>query len=129
MINKLLIMLYNLKCMYVLGTREYPIKIATAWLDLQSNGKMNNDQTARLRQMTNSHNIVDLYNVIQETISISAQMQKVYQNVTNINYTKHYDLSRDYIKLLNLTTNDSKLPELTKETGLQLICNFFYRNQ
>lgn len=74
---------------------------------------MNNDQTARLRQMANGHNIVDLYNVIQETISVSAQMQKVYQNVTNINYTKHYDLSRDYIKLLNLTTNDSKLPKTT----------------
>lgn len=70
---------------------------------------MNNDQTARLRQMANSHNIVDLYGVIQDTISVSAQMQKVYQNVTNINYTKHYDLSRDYMKLLNLTTNDSKL--------------------
>lgn len=92
----------------LLDIREYPIKIATAWLDLQSNGKMNNDQTARLRQMANSQNIVDLYNVIQDTISVSAQMQKVYQNVTSINYTKHYDLSRDYMKLLNLTTNDSK---------------------
>lgn len=70
---------------------------------------MNNEQTSRLRQMGNNHNIVDLYNVIQETISVSAQMQKVYQNVSNINYTKHYDLSRDYIKLLNLTTNESAL--------------------
>lgn len=84
---------------------------------------MNNDQTARLRQMANNHNIVDLYNVIQETISVSAQMQKVYQNVTNINYTKHYDLSRDYIKLLNLTTNESKLLEMSK---VLLIYNHFY---
>lgn len=93
---------------FVVDIREYPIQIASASLDLQSNGKMNNDQTARLRQIAGGHNIVDLYEVIQDAIGVSAQMQKVYQNVASINYTKYYDLSRDYEKLLNLTTNESK---------------------
>lgn len=88
--------------------RSIPIEIATASLDLQSNGKMNNDQTAKIRQLAKNNKIVDLYKIIQDAIDVSAQMQKVYQNVTHINYTQYYDLSRDYQKFLNLTSNDSK---------------------
>lgn len=88
--------------------RGIPIAIATANLDLQSNGKMNNDQTAKIRHMANNVKIVDLYGVIQKAIDQSAQMQKVYQKVLDINYKKHHELGRDYHKYLNLTSVDGK---------------------
>lgn len=107
--------------LYLIGTsififsdiRSIPIKIASASLDLQSNGKMNNDQTSKIRQLATNNKIVDLYKIIQDAIDVSAQMQKVYQNVTHINYTQHYDLSRQYQKYLNLTSNDSEFDKFS----------------
>lgn len=89
-------------------TRNASITLATTTLDLQGNGKMNNDQTSKIRQMVNNNRIIDLYKVINDAIATSELMQKVYQNVTSLNYTKSHDLFRDYEKYLNLTSLDSK---------------------